>query len=180
MNLIKYILLNSLIYAMPIKETIGLSVKNTQKKCIDCRYFVQYKLYDNYDNSFIGKRSGCTKFVTKNIISGKMKEELALKCRSNENMCGINAKHFTSKNSTMVDKYIFLNNDTNTCIDCKFGVPHIPTDPFEERDPIDYNYKCQKFVENNIVSGKEENKLANICRSNEKMCGINAKFFIKK
>jgi len=172
MNLIKYFLLNSLVY--------GLSVKNADKFCINCKYFVLRNVYDNYDNTFIGKRSDCSKFVTKNVVSGEMKEELALKCRSNEHMCGIDAKHFTSKNSTVIDKYILLNNDTNTCIDCKFGVPHIPTDPLDERDPIDYNYRCQKFATTNIVSGKEETKLASICRNNEKMCGINGKFFTKK
>jgi nitrate/TMAO reductase-like tetraheme cytochrome c subunit len=163
-----------------MKEPFGLSVKNTQTFCINCKYFVLRKIYDNYDNSIICETSNCSKFVTKNVVSGRMKEDLAIKCRSNENMCGIDAKYFTSKNSTIIDEHIFIKNDTNTCIDCKFGVPHIPTDPFEERDPIDYNYRCQKFVTTDIVSGKEYNKLANICRSNEKMCGINAKFFIKK
>ena len=172
MNFIKYILLNSLAY--------GMLIKNTQKFCVNCKYFVLHKVYDNYDNSIIGERSSCSKFVTKNLISGRMKEELALECRSNEKMCGIDAKYFTLKNSTL-DKHIFIkNNNTNTCVNCKFGVPHIPNDPFEERDPIDYNFKCQKFVITDIVSGKDENKLANICRSNEELCGTNAKYFIKK
>lgn len=193
MNFIKYILLNSLAY--------GMLIKNTQKFCVNCKYFVLHKVYDNYDNSIIGERSSCSKFVTKNLISGRMKEELALECRNNEKMCGIDAKYFTLKNSTQtnrnacedvklfsrasakentLDKHIFIKNNNNICIDCKFGVPHIPNDPFEERDPIDYNFKCQKFVTTDIVSGKDKNKLANICRSNEELCGTNAKYFIKK
>lgn len=180
MNLIKYFSLSSLLYGLTIKEIIGLSVKNTEKFCVNCKYFVLRNVYDNYDNSFIGKRSDCSKFVTKNLVSGTMKEELAFTCRSNEHMCGIDAKYFTSKNSTMIDHEIIIKNDMNTCIDCKFGVPRISNDPWEERDPIEYHYRCQKFGTIDMVSGKEEHKLANICRNNEKMCGINAKFFIKK
>jgi hypothetical protein len=80
----------------------------------------------------------------------------------------------------MIDDEIIIKNDMNTCIDCKFGVPHISTDPSEERDPIDYHYRCQKFVITYMVYGKESHKLAKICRNNEKTCGINANFFIKK
>lgn len=190
MNLIKYILL----YVMLIKETISLSVKNTQKFCINCKYFVLRNVYD-YDNSIIGKTSKCSKFVTKNLVSGVIIEEFALKCRNNNYICGTDAKYFTLKNRydsddiphieemhvlphTIVDEWFILRN-ISTCVDCKFGIPHIANDPFEERDPIEYNYRCQKFVNTDIVSGKEENKLANECRNNEKLCGINAKFFIR-
>ena len=167
-------------YGVPMKETMGLSVKHAHKICINCKYFVLRKVYDNYDNSVIGQRSDCSKFVTINLVSGEMKEELALKCRSNEDMCGMDAKHFTSKNSTIIDNSFFIKKNTNTCVDCQFGVPHIPADPWEERDPIDSHYRCRKFVTTDVVSGKEENKLAKKCRSDENMCGIDAKFFIKK
>ena len=174
MNLIRCILFNSFIYGLPVKETI--------KVCVNCKYFVLRKLYDNYDNSVVGQRSDCSKFVTKNIVSGERKEESALTCRSNEQMCGMDTKHFTSKHSTTqpLETSIFINHDTNTCVDCQFGVPHIPTDPWEERDPIEYHYRCQKFATTNVVSGKEETKLAKVCRSNEKLCGIHGTFFIKK
>ena len=169
---------------MIIKKISGLSFKKIQNNCINCKYFVLRKLYD-YDNSIISETSYCSKFVTKNPVSGIMKEELALKCRSNEKMCGIDAKYFTSRDSmiikdTVYKHTIFIKNNNSACVDCKFGAPHIPNDPFEERYPIDYNYRCKKFITTDIVSGKKENKLANICRSDEKMCGMNAKYFTKK
>ena len=64
------------------------------------------------------------------------------------------------------------------CIDCKFGIPYISNNPFDERDPIDSNYKCKKFITKDIISGKEIIQLAKKCRNNEAMCGINAKYFI--
>ena len=168
MNLIRCILFNSFMYGVPVKV------------CTNCKYVVLRKLYDNYDNSVVGQRYDCSKFVTKHLVSGERKEESALTCRSNEHMCGMDAKHFTSKNSTTVDKSIFINHDANTCVDCQFGVPHIPADPWEERDPIEYHFRCRKFATTNVVSGKEETKLAKVCRSDEKLCGIHGTFFIKK
>ena len=93
-------------------------------------------------------------------------------------MCGINAKYFISKNSSSIDKPFFAHKNIKACIDCKFGIPYISNNPFDERDPIDSNYKCIKFITKDIISGKEIIQLAKKCRNNEAMCGINAKYFI--
>jgi hypothetical protein len=180
----------------------GASVPSSPlpKYCINCKHFGEYNIYDNYDNSIIGITSRCSKFITKNPISGIIKADSAIKCRNNEKMCGINAKYFISKNSSSMDKRaesllttnlvgdlrspdkfdkpFFTHKNMKACIDCKFGMPYISNNPFDERDSIDSNYKCKKFVIRDIVSSKEEILLAKKCRNNESMCGINAKYFI--
>ena len=172
MNL--YILLQILV----MKTTISLVMNNSPKYCINCKHFGEYNIYDNYDNSIIGKTSRCSKFITKNPISGIIKPDSAIKCRNNEEMCGINAKYFISKNSSSIDKPFFAHKNIKACIDCKFGIPYISNNPFDERDPIDSSYKCKKFTTKDIVSGKEIIQLAKKCRNNEEFCGINAKYFI--
>ena len=194
MNL--YILLQILV----MKTTISLVMNNSPKYCINCKHFGEYNIYDNYDNSIIGKTSRCSKFITKNPISGIIKPDSAIKCRNNEKMCGINARYFIPKNSSSIDqraesllttnlvgdrrspdkfdKPVFIHKNIKACIDCKFGIPYISNNPFDERDPIDSNYKCKKFITKDIISGKEIIQLAKKCRNNEAMCGINAKYFI--
>ena len=187
MNL--YILLQILV----MKTTISLVMNNSPKYCINCKHFGEYNIYDNYDNSIIGKTSRCSKFITKNPISGIIKPDSAIKCRNNEKMCGINARYFIPKNSSLIganltlevaslptefDKPVFIHKNIKACIDCKFGIPYISNNPFDERDPIDSNYKCKKFITKDIISGKEIIQLAKKCRNNEAMCGINAKYFI--
>ena len=221
MNL--YILLQILV----MKTTISLVMNNSPKYCINCKHFGEYNIYDNYDNSIIGKTSRCSKFITKNPISGIIKPDSAIKCRNNEKMCGINARYFIPKNSSSIDQRAESLLTTNlvgdrrspdkfdkpffggfseplgienprssidialraistddahknikACIDCKFGIPYISNNPFDERDPIDSSYKCKKFTTKDIVSGKEIIQLAKKCRTNEAMCGINAKYFI--
>ena len=179
---------------------ISLVMNNSPKYCINCKHFGEYNIYDNYDNSIIGKTSHCSKFFTKNPVSGIIKPDSAIKCRNNEEMCGINAKYFISKNSSSIDqraesllttnlvgdlrspdkfdKPFFAHKNIKACIDCKFGIPNISNNPFDERDPIESNYKCKKFITNDIVSGKEITQLAKKCRNNEDFCGINAKYFI--
>ena len=172
MNL--YILLQILV----MKTTISLVMNNSPKYCINCKHFGEYNIYDNYDNSIIGKTSRCSKFITKNPISGIIKPDSAIKCRNSEKLCGINGKYFISKNSTSMDKPFFAHKNIKACIDCKFGIPYISNNPFDERDPIDSNYQCIKFITKDIISGKEIIQLAKKCRNNEAMCGINAKYFI--
>jgi len=195
---------------------ISLVMNNSPKYCINCKHFGEYNIYDNYDNSIIGKTSRCSKFITKNPISGIIKPDSAIKCRNNEEMCGINATYFIPKNSSLIDqraesllttnlvgdlrspvmdrrsqpcspigaaedkfdKPFFAHKNIKACIDCKFGIPYISNNPFDERDPIDSNYKCKKFITKDIISGKEIIQLAIKCRNNEAMCGINAKYFI--
>jgi hypothetical protein len=193
MNL--YILLQILV----MKTTISLVMNNSPKYCINCKHFGEYNIYDNYDNSIIGKTSRCSKFFTKNPVSGIIKPDSAVKCRTNEEFCGINAKYFISKNSDAstsfpasspndtvlrtsalgspdkFDKPFFAHKNIKACIDCKFGISN---NPFDERDPIDSSYKCKKFITKDIISGKEEFLLAKKCRNDEAMCGINAKYFI--
>jgi len=94
-------------------------------------------------------------------------------------MCGLDAKYFVSKNSEIINNIFIKNNISNTCVNCKFGIPYISNNPFDERDPIDYNFRCQKFNITNIIDNEIENQLARICRYNEKMCGINGKYFTK-
>ena len=98
MNL--YILLQILV----MKTTISLVMNNSPKYCINCKHFGEYNIYDNYDNSIIGKTSRCSKFITKNPISGIIKPDSAIKCRNNEKMCGINARYFIPKNSSSIDQ----------------------------------------------------------------------------
>ena len=50
MNL--YILLQILV----MKTTISLVMNNSPKYCINCKHFGEYNIYDNYDNSIIGKK----------------------------------------------------------------------------------------------------------------------------
>jgi len=67
------------------------NIKNLDKKsCVNCVCFIDVTCYPNvYER--------CNKFGEKNIVTGKINYELASNCRSNKNLCGIDAKHFVSR-----------------------------------------------------------------------------------
>lgn len=64
--------------------------------CNECVYFKQ-------------KTSTCSKFGTRNVVSGEITEVSAKICRTNETQCGIDAKYFIKRDSAYFvypyDKY---------------------------------------------------------------------------
>ena len=162
-----YLFLHSFVYGMPAKS------------CIHCKHMVVRNVYDRYENHVVGEIITCSKFATKHPVSGEIHEESARTCRSKEDLCGIHAKYFTQivprSGSTIVKGA-----NANACIDCKYGAPHVSNNPFDEREPMESTYRCNKFVTTDVVSGKEETKLAMVCRNDEQLCGMDATHFIQK
>jgi hypothetical protein len=61
--------------------------------CINCVFFKKYNGILN-GASDIEHKSICVKFGTKNLISGHVNYEPAIRCRNNAEMCGIDGKYF--------------------------------------------------------------------------------------
>lgn len=71
-----------------------LQIKNTNVPiCKNCIYFIKYVNKTLYENENI-HLSMCKKYGTINLVSGKIKYELASKCRNSYYMCTHKGIHF--------------------------------------------------------------------------------------
>jgi hypothetical protein len=165
-------------------KTITITTTTTElPTCNHCKYYVLRNNYDNYENTIISKTAHCSKFATKNLVSGAITDERVITCRNMNNMCGIAGRYFISihEESTHGPENRFVHHeDKNACVDCKFGVAHTPTTPLEERDPVSENFQCSKFKLTDLVYGNKNIQLARVCRNNNELCGENGRYFIKK
>lgn len=62
--------------------------------CINCVHFLEYQKSEpyNYAYSELGK---CSKFGTKNMISGEIKYDFASHCRDDKDKCGQKGIYYT-------------------------------------------------------------------------------------
>ena len=85
-----------------IKQINKIVLNNNLKSCVNCVFFTRQKPRKIYElPKDIIHLSKCTKFGTKNLVSGEIDYEYANKIRSLNNFCGKFAKHFI-QNEMMV------------------------------------------------------------------------------
>ena len=67
-----------------------------KKTCVNCFRFIDFQPHKEYNKEY-SLLGSCFRFPEKNVVTGTIYNNLASKCRSDENKCGINAKFFTPK-----------------------------------------------------------------------------------
>jgi hypothetical protein len=84
------------------------NIKNlTLPACVDCIYF---KKGDQLINSTIKQAPECTKFGTKDLVSGVIKYESARHCRDMKVLCGMNALYFVKKDDLATQAKMYTEN----------------------------------------------------------------------
>ena len=80
-------------------NTPMMSVKNMNiPSCINCIHFIEHKTNYPYDYLPDNKNNGkCKLFGEKNIVSGEIDNLYALQCRTYDNLCGREGKHYEEK-----------------------------------------------------------------------------------
>lgn len=89
MNLIMY--LNNLLLIMGKNQIIRNS---NYQSCISCKYFKPCISDLLLNNTHVTR---CTKFGTKNYITGMIDYEYAPIARQNENLCGMEARYYEKR-----------------------------------------------------------------------------------
>lgn len=76
-----------------------LFIKNANfKSCVNCINFIEEKTNYPYEELPNDKLYGqCKKFGTQDLVTGKIENEFAVLCRSDNTKCGISAKYFEKK-----------------------------------------------------------------------------------
>jgi|1048.fasta_scaffold30582_2 hypothetical protein len=67
-----------------------------------------------------------------------------------------------------------LQHQPHVCVNCAHFIPHEQNYPYNPRNNELYG-KCALYGKRNVVSGRVIHQYADICRSDDKMCGIDGK-----
>ena len=65
--------------------------------CVRCSHFIEYNNIYTRGNYYSNKLGNCSKFGTKNLVTGKIEYDYAINCREDVNKCGKDAIFFLKK-----------------------------------------------------------------------------------